>query len=307
MTKLNQTIYDCPQFDHGRSWWLGFVVCLLFVMPSVVSAQLANKIPVEEEGTGVEERLGDFIDLDIPFHDEMNDFVKIGKFFDGKRPVILSFNYSNCPKLCSVQLEKMAEALARIDLFVDRDFHVVSVSIDPNEQASRSREFKERFTLVYGMPEYDEGWHFLTGAETDIKALASQCGVTYKYIPEQKLFSHPPVFLLLSPDGKIVRYIFGLDYEPITVKRALVEAADGKIGSTINRLTFLTGCYLYNDSTGKYTMQAMAIMRIGGLLTILGLSIGLMPYWFLRRYSRKQEASKALLAEGDGNAESRNV
>jgi protein SCO1/2 len=304
---MNEAIrYDlrCPQPRHraglGRRV-VGFFVffCLICVVTSSGWAQAPGKIPAEEEGTGVTEYLGDRVDPDIPFHDENSNYVKIGQYFDGKRPVILSFNYSNCPKLCSVQLEKMANALARIDLDVEDDFQVISVSIDPTEQASRAREFKEKFTRFYNRPEHNDGWHFLIGRDADIKALASQCGVAYKYIPEQKLFSHPPVFLLLAPDGKIVRYIYGLDYEPITVKRALVEAAEGKIGSSLNRLTFITGCYLYDPSSGKYSFQAMAAMRVAGFLTVSVLLIGLVPYWWSRRKPQRADSSPAHTVESE--------
>ncbi|MEZ6096072.1 MAG: SCO family protein [Pirellulaceae bacterium] len=261
----------------------GCAASFVLLFSTFAWAQINDKIPAEEEGTGVEERTGDSINFDIPFHDDHGDYVRIGDCFDGEHPVILSFNYSNCPSICSVQLERMAISLSRIDLDVETDFHVVSVSIDPNEQTPRARQFKEKFTNYYGKHELDDGWHFLVGESQDIQALADECGVSFKYIPEQKLFSHPPVFLLLSPEGKIVRYIYGLDYEPITIKRALVEASEGKIGSSINRLTFLTGCYLYNPSSGKYTFQAMAIMRIAGLVTVVGLCIGLVPYWIFRR------------------------
>ncbi len=277
-----------------------FACCLLVSVlgNSNCRAQGDAKIPKEEEGTGVVELLGESLDPDIPFHDEKNNFVKFGQYFDGKRPIILSFNYSNCPNVCSIQLEKMAISLSRIDLDVEKDFQVISVSIDPNEQASRAREFKEKFTRFYNRPDFDDGWHFLVGDEADIRMLASECGVTYKYIPEQKLYSHPPVFLLISPEGKIVRYIYGLDYEPITVKRALVEAAEGKIGSSINRLSFLTGCYLYNPNSGTYTFQAIAIMRIGGAATVIGLCIGLVPYW-LKRRSTKSQIDKSMNKDND--------
>ena len=239
----------------------------------------AGDIPDAEKGTGVDERLGDTIDLDIVFRDDNDRKVRIGDYFDGKQPVILSFNYSNCPKLCSVQLEEMAMALRKIDFKAKDDFQVVSVSIDPLEQVSRAKQSKQKFVTVYGDESTSDGWHFLVGERDSIEVLADNCGVKYKYIHHQKLYSHPPVFILLSPKGKIVRYIHGLNYEPVTIKRALVEAAEGKIGSSINRLTFITGCFLYDETTGKYSSQLMGIMRLGGICTMVLLLIGLVPYW----------------------------
>lgn len=266
----------------GRKIGTAILAIMLLIVPGVCSfGQVkSDSVPEAEKGTGVEERLGDTIDLGIYFRDDRDYKIRIGDFFDGKRPVILSFNYSNCPKLCSVQLENMAMALRKIDLKVKEDFQIVSVSIDPLEQVARARQSKEKFMTVYGDDESADGWHFLTGKRDSIEVLTENCGVKYKYIPHQKLYSHPPVFLLLSPKGKVVRYIHGLDYEPITIRRALVEAAEGKIGSSINRFTYITGCYLFDESTGKYSMQIMTLVRIGGACTVGLLLLGLVPYWF---------------------------
>jgi protein SCO1/2 len=246
--------------------------------------------PEEAEGIGVDSYVGEVLEMDIPFHNEINNFVKISDLFDGKRPVMLSFNYSNCPKLCSVQLENMTLALREVSskgkLAVGKDFQVVSISIDPTEQTVRAREAKEKYLHLYNRSESSDGWHFLTGDRKNIRFMADQCGFRYKYVPEQKLYSHPPVFILLSPKGKIVRYIHGLDYDPNTIKLALVEAAEGKIGSPINILSYGLGCFSFNESTGKYTFQAMAIMRIGGALTAFVMVLGLVPYWFFRRGSK---------------------
>lgn len=248
-----------------------------------------QKMPSEGEGIGVDEKLGNVINGRIKFHDSENRLVNFGDFFDGQRPVMLSFNYSDCPKLCSVQLTNMTQSLREIDFEVGKDFDVVSISIDPNEQTSRARETKDKYAGMYNRAGSEIGWHFLTGDRADIKAVADQCGFRYKYIAEQKLYSHPPVFILISPEGKIVRYIHGLDYDPDTMRQALIEAAEGKIGSAINYLSYGIGCFSYNDSTGKYTFQAMAVMRIGGLITVLGLLVTLVPYWFFRRNSDSAE------------------
>ena len=269
---------------HYKSILLLLLVVFATIQSQACFAQIKNgEVPDAEKGTGVEEKLGDEVDLGIYFRDDRDRKVRLGDFFDGKQPVILSFNYSNCPKLCSVQLENMAMSLRKIDLKVKDDFQVVSVSIDPLEQVKRARESKEKFITVYGDDKTSDGWHFLVGKKDSIEVLAENCGFKYKYIPHQKLYSHPPLFILLSPTGKIVRYIHGLDYEPITIKRALIEAAEGKIGSSINRLTYITGCFLFDESSGKYTPQAMGIMRIGGALTAIILVVGLVPYWFFGR------------------------
>jgi len=211
-----------------------------------------NSVPEVARGIGVDSNLGDMIDPNVAFHDEENRFVRIGQYFDDK-PIMLSFNYSNCPKLCSVQLENMISTLAKVKFKVGRDFEMVSISIDPLEQAARARESKQKYVRMYNEGESVDGFHFLVGEKEEIKFLADLCGFRYKYVPEQKLYSHPPVFILVSPKGKIVRYIHGLDYDPDTIEKALIETAEGKIGS---------------------------------LLTILALAIGLIPYWLLRKGSK---------------------
>jgi protein SCO1/2 len=242
-----------------------------------------NEKPDAAKNIGVDSHIGDFLEMDLAFNDEQNRRIKIGDYFDGQQPVMLSFNYSNCPKLCSVQLENMTSTLREIKFKVGEDFQVVSLSIDPTEQTSRARKTKELYTQQYNKKGSEDGWHFLTGDLDEIESLADICGFRYKYVREQKLYSHPPVFILISPEGKIVRYIHGLDYDPKTIELALIEAAEGKIGSPINILSYGIGCFTFNESTGKYTFQAIAIMRIGGAITALLLVVTLIPYWFLRR------------------------
>lgn len=261
-----------------------------------------NQIPEVAKDIGVDSKLGEFIDPEISFHDEDNNFVRMGDFFDGKRPIILSFNYSNCPKLCEVQLEHMALALRDVDFQVGKDFQIVSVSIDPKEQLSRARAMRDQFCDVYNRPETIDSWHFLISDRTMVKELAKACGVRYKYVRRQKLYSHPPVFLLVSPKGKIARYIHGLKYEPLTISRALVEASEGKIGSPINRLSFVTGCFLFDESTGKYTFAAMGLMRVAGMFTIFCLAITILPYWWVKR-NRAGKPESPADSENDNNNE----
>ena len=250
-----------------------------------------NKAPRATEGTGVEPQIGTMIDPDIHFHDHDNRFVKIGDYF-GDKPLMLSFNYSNCPKLCSVQLENMVKSLSQIKFKVGLDFDMVSVSIDPLEQTSRAREQKNKYVRMYNQGESVDGFNFLTGDEEDIEALADLCGFRYKYVPSQKLYSHPPVFILVAPDGKIVRYIPGLDYDPDTIEKALIETSDGKIGgSAFDWASYKLGCFVFDESRGKYTFQAMALMRGGAVLTIVGLVIGLVPYWFFRKSGTTKSAA----------------
>jgi protein SCO1/2 len=259
-----------------------------------------NSVPLEGQDIGVDSREGTLIDGDLQFLDTENRSVLFSDFFRGTRkPVMMSFNYSDCPKLCSVQLENMTLALREVDLRVGRDFEFISVSIDPQETTTTAKKNKEIYTRLYNRPDTNEGWHFLVGQEDSIKNLADQCGYIYKYIPEQKLYSHPPAFILLSPAGEIVRYIPGLDYDPQTIRLALIESAAGKIGSPVDWAMYSLGCFSYDGTMGKYTFQAMALMRIAGLVTVVLMLGCLIPYWFWgNREREKGSGNEAAIEPG---------
>jgi len=244
-----------------------------------------NSVPIEGQDIGVDSREGTLIDGNLRFLDTENRSVLFSDFFQGNRkPIMMSFNYSDCPKLCSVQLENMTLALREVDLRVGRDFEFISISIDPQETTVTAKKSKEIYTKLYNRPDTNEGWHFLVGQEDAIKNLADQCGYIYKYVPEQKLYSHPPAFIMISPQGEIVRYIPGLDYDPQTIRLALIESAAGKIGSPVDWAMYSLGCFSFDGTMGKYTFQAMALMRIAGLVTVVLLLACLVPYWLLANY-----------------------
>ena len=242
-----------------------------------------NKIPKALVGIGVDDsNNGNLLDVNTAFRDHKNNLIRIGDLFDGTQPVILSFNYSDCPKLCSVQLENMIETLGQIDLKIGTDFRMASISIDPKESSERAQQSMDKYTKQYGLASAEKGMHFLVGEEQSIKKITDEVGFRFKYIESQKRYSHPPLFVIVSPKGKLVRYIHGLDYDPQTMKLALVEAAEGKIGSPLNLASYGLGCFVFDESTGKYTFQAMWLMKIGAALTVFLLLVTLTPYWFFK-------------------------
>jgi protein SCO1/2 len=255
-------------------------------------------LPSQALDIGIESQEGRILDGDVTFYDSEGRLVRFGDLFDGgKKPVMLSFNYSSCPKLCSVQLENITLALREVDLEVGKDFEYVSLSIDPNESVQTAKATKEKYVTIYNRPKSQSGWHFLVGKKENIDKLADQCGFRYKYVPEQKDYSHLPAILLISPEREIVRYLPGLDYDPPTIRLALIEAAAGKIGSPVGWAAYSLGCYSFNSTMGKYSFQAMALMRIGGLVTIVALLAGLIPYWFF--HNKRQTKDKSKLSDHD--------
>jgi len=250
----------------------------------------SNK-PEVSENIGIDSMTGDMIPMGLQFRDTNGVLTELGALFDGKQPVMLSFNYSDCPKLCSTQLKNMTQTLREVSkkFKVDEHFQMISISIDPNEQTVRLRQTQEKYIKQYNQPGTEGGWHFMNGKQAEIKKLADVCGFRYRYIARQKYYSHPPVFILLSPEGKIVRYIHGLNYDSKTIEQALVESAEGKIGSPINWLSYGLGCYVYDESSGQYNFQSMLIMKIGGAFTVLVLLMTLIPYWFFSSNTDKTE------------------
>ena len=258
-------------------------------LPSVVGAnppqtnedEFRSKKPEVSENIGVDSMTGDMIPMGLQFRDTDGVLTELGSLFDGKQPVMLSFNYSDCPKLCSTQLKNMTQTLREVKkkFKVNDHFQMISISIDPNEQTVRLRETEDKYIKQYNEPGTEGGWHFMTGKQAEIKKLADACGFRYRYIARQKYYSHPPVFILISPQGKIVRYIHGLNYKAATIEQALVESAEGKIGSPINWLSYGLGCYVFDETSGQYNFQSMLIMKIGAAITVIALLVTLVPYW----------------------------
>ena len=265
------------------------IVAVMVCLPSVISADqpetneddFRNKKPEVSENIGVDSMTGDMIPMSLQFRDTDGVLTELGSLFDGKQPVMLSFNYSDCPKLCSTQLQNMTQTLRAVKkkFKVNDHFQMISISIDPNEQTVRLRETEDKYIKQYNEPGTEDGWHFMTGKQAEIKKLADACGFRYRYIASQKYYSHPPVFILISPEGKIVRYIHGLNYEVATIEQALIESAEGKIGSPINWLSYGLGCYVYDESSGQYNFQSMLIMKVGAAITVIALLATLVPYW----------------------------
>ena len=257
------------------------VALLLLSVGSSAIGQDANRVP--EPGQGIEvkeaEHIGKYVPQRIEFFDEQHKRVSLSDYLNNDRPIMLSFNYSNCPKLCHTQLSNMAYSIQDIGLVPGKDFEIVSISIDPTEQSAKALKTKQKYLDLYGRQETANGWHFLTGSKGNIKLQADSVGVSYRYIPESNSYSHSSVFIMLAPDGKIVRYIYGLEVEPRVLELALTEAGQGKIGSPINKGFLLTGCFVYDQFTGQYTMQWMGLMRIGGGLTAYLVFLFLVPVW----------------------------
>ncbi len=263
-----------------------------------------NVSPKELEGVGVDQKLGVDIPKDLQFRASSGKTIALRSLFDGKRPVFLTFNYTDCPQLCSLQLNSLSDALKRLDWTPGKEFRIVTVSMDPTETPEKASGTKALYLhalegkKIAGKPVdkkvLENGWEFLTGEDKNIHALADAVGFHYRFLPERKEYAHKAALITLSPDGKVLRYLSDINYSPRDLKFALLEAGEGKVGSVIDN--FFLSCFHYDPRRGGYVLAAVRIMKIGGLLTLFLLGL----FWFSMARMKKK---KALLLEGQGHEE----
>lgn len=261
-------------------------VFLLFGLPRSVSAQRVEPLPAELKGVGVTEHLGEQVPLELQFVDSSGKPVTLRQFFDGRRPVVLTLNYSNCPMLCSLQLNGLFDALERMPWSIGDQFEMITVSFDPLETSERARMTKQKYLEIYRRTGAAEGWHFLTGREENIKKLTDAVGFRYRYSETQRQYIHVAVTYILTPDGRVSRYLYGVEYDPQTIRLAMVEAGGGKIGSTTDQI--LLFCYHYDAESGRYAPAAFRLMQLGGAFTVLIVGGAI---WILRRREKAKKSS----------------
>jgi len=225
----------------------------------------------------VDEHLGNELERSLQFTDHTGKAVTLGDYFDGKRPVLLTMNYFRCPVLCNVQLNELTEALRLFDWTAgDEHFRIVTVSIDPREQTELAGTKRANHLQALGRGDAVD-WAFLTGDALNIRLLAAQLGIQYAYDPEQDQYAHPAVVVFASPEGKIARYVYGLSYAANDLKFGLIEASEGRVGTTLDRI--ILSCFHYDATLGRYGPFAFGLMRVAGALTVLLIGTALLIYW----------------------------
>jgi protein SCO1/2 len=250
--------------------------------PSQAPAPPADAMPKILREIGIDQKLGDRIPSDLAFHDEAGRDVRLSQYL-GSKPVILTLNYYECPMLCTVSLTGLVSALRAVPFEPGRDFTIVTVSINPRETPALAAAKKKSYTADYGHPGAAEGWHFLTGEEPAIEALARSVGFRYKYDAASGQYAHAAGVILLTPDGRIARYFYGVEYSPRDLRLGLVEASAGTIGGLAEQI--LLFCFHYDPATGRYGGAALGAMRLGGIATILLIAL-IIGTWFRREFRR---------------------
>jgi len=236
------------------------------------------------QGVGVDEKAGSTIDLNLTFINESGQVVSLQKYFDSGKPVLLDLAYYRCPMLCSLVLNGQADAMRKMPLEAGADYTVLTISIDPTETAQLARE--KRAVYLAGLGKPAPGWHFLVDREGNAKKLAEQIGFNYRYDPRIEQYSHPSVITILSPEGKVSRYLYGIQFKPLDLRLALAEAKEEKFSFSTEQLLLL--CYHFDPSAGSYVMFAMNFMRAGGVLIVLIVA------WMLIRFRRMEKARGSL-------------
>lgn len=272
----------------------GAIALLLACLPAApTAAQKADEKVAELEGVEVIEHLGTRLPLDLAFRDEDGRAVKLGDYF-GEKPVLLTLNYYRCPMLCTLQLNGLVDALKRMEWTPGKEFRIVTVSIDPKETPELARVKKQNYMNDYGRAGAAPGWAFLTGRQENIAALADTVGFKYRYDKATDQYAHAAAVFVCMPDGRVARYLYGVLYDPQTLRLSLVEASEGKTATTMDRI--LLWCFHYDATKGKYAPAAMRIMQAGGSLTAIVLGVVLAGLW--RRETRRRRAATSTPTDG---------
>jgi len=238
----------------------------------------ANVRPPGLKNVGIQQNLNQPIPPDLMFQDDTSRSVRLGDFF-GKRPIILNLVYYNCPMLCGEVLSGLENSLRMMSFDVGKEFDVITVSFDPTETPEMAARKKAEFLHRYKRSGAEQGWHFLVGPKNSVDALTKAAGFEYQYDEKTKQFAHAAAILILTPQGKIAQYYYGIEYPPKDLRLGLVEAGAGKIGNVVDQL--LLYCYHYDPEQGKYSATILRVLRLAGVATML--FIGTFIFVLIRR------------------------
>jgi protein SCO1 len=238
---------------------------------------VSTAVPAQLKDVTFEQRLDTRLPLDAPFRDESGRQVRLGDYF-GTRPVVLAFVYYSCPMLCTQVLNGMSSAVKGMPFTVGTDFDVVYVSFDPRDTPETAAAKKAAQLDDYRQASTARGWHYLTGDEASIRRVTDAAGFSYRWDEASGQYAHVSGVLVATPDGRLSRYFYGVEYSPKELRMAIVESSEGRVGSVVDQL--LLYCYHYDPATGRYGAAAMNLVRLGGAVT-LALLVGFI--WVMRR------------------------
>lgn len=248
-------------------------------------AGVSNGLPAQLQAVGIDQKLGAQLPLDAEFKDENGNNVKLGSFYNQKKPVVLALVYYECPMLCNEVLNGLTGSLKGISFDAGKDFDVVAISFDAreNDKPDLAKNKKESYLARYGRAGAENGWHFLTGTQAEIDKVTEAVGFKYQFDEKTNQFAHAGGITMATPDGKMSRYFYGIDYAPGDLKFGLIDSGEGKIGNPVEKL-FLY-CFHYDPASGKYGLAILRAMRLAAVATVLGIVGMMLVFW--RQNKRK--------------------
>jgi protein SCO1/2 len=253
--------------------------------PAGTSSEL---VPDVLEKVGIDQKLNSQVPLDAVFRDEAGRPVKLGEYF-GKRPVVLSLVYYECPMLCTQVLNGAVAAFKVLNFGIGDEYEVVTVSFNPKETPAMAAAKKQTYLAKYGRSSGAAGWHFLTGEQPAIDALAGSVGFRYAFDKASQQYVHASAIMVLTPDGRVSKYFYGIDYPPKDLRLGLIEASGGRIGTPVDQV--LLYCFHYDPHSGKYSMVVMNVLRLAGVLTVALIGGFIVTMWSLDRRKSKRAAA----------------
>ena len=283
-TWLNRRV---PARRRGRLQMtlLGLLLAAAAVCPAQTgNPSNASQLPAALQGVGIDQRLGEALPLDVTLRDELGREVQLGDYF-GDRPVILALVYYECPMLCTLELNGLLKTIRVVPLTLGKDYQIVTVSFDPGETPALAARKKQEYIEQYRQEGAEHGWHFLTAEQESIDRLTEAMGFRYKYDPETDLYTHASAIMLATPEGKLSRYFYGVEYSPRDVRLGLVEASQNQIGSFVDQV--LLFCFHYDPVQGKYSLVILNGLRAAGIITVLAIFAFL---WIMLRRDRGRAA-----------------
>ena len=249
------------------------------------SQMSSNGLPEALQSIVIEQKLGDKLPMDVELKDEDGRAVKLGDYFSKGKPVIIAFVYYECPMLCNQVLNGLTGSLKGINFDAGKDFDVLAISFDAreNDKPELAKNKKAGYVERYGRQGSENGWHFLTGSQASIDQVTKAAGFSYKWDEKSNQFAHAGGIMITTPDGKLARYLYGIDYAPKDLKFGLMESAESRVGNPAEQL--LLYCYHYDPSTGKYGLAILNVIRLGAIATLIGMGAMALVFW--RRNKRK--------------------
>ena len=267
---------------------------ILACLSDAAHAQIVPEPKPKFTGVEIQQRLDAQVPADLKFYNESGREVLLGDYF-GDKPIVLNLVYYQCPQLCGEVLHGLLTSIQAIPLQLEKDYEILTVSFDPDETYSLAAEKKRRYVEKYARSGAEEGWHFLTGPAGSSKQLADAVGFSYEYDPRTDQYAHASGIMVLTPDGKVSKYLYGIEYHPRDLRLALVESSQGKIGTPVDQ--FLLLCFHYDPLSGRYGLAISFVLKASGILTVLVLGI-----FVVRSLRQERRAQHELVTAGTDNS-----